>query len=197
LIAHLHGTLSLLRPDRVIIDCGGVGYLVTIAEATAAVLPQVGDRIRMPVYLSVSEHGMVLYGFSNDDEKNLFEMLLQVSGVGPKVAQNIVTATRSERLVTAVAMGDEGALTDIKGVGKKLAQRIIVELSGKVGQQSWAVAAQEPGTAATAEAVEALTGLGFTMAEARRAARIAAAEVGPDGTVEAILKVALRAINEG
>lgn len=197
MIAHLHGTLSLLRPDRVVIDCGGVGYLVTIAEATAAVLPQVGDRVRMPVYLSVSEHGMVLYGFANEEEKSLFEMLLLVSGVGPKVAQNLVTATRPERLITAVAMGDEGALTGIKGVGKKLAQRIIVELQGKVGQQSWAVEAPEPGTVAVAEVVEALTGLGFTMAEARRAARIASAECGTDGTVEQLLKVALRAINEG
>jgi len=196
LIAHLHGTLSLLRPDRVVIDCGGVGYLVAIAEATAAAMPKVGERLRMPVYLSVSEHGMVLYGFASDEEKSLFELLLAVNGVGPKVAQNLVTATRPERIARAVATGDEAALTEIKGVGKRLAQRILVELADKIGQQTWAVEA-EPGGAASGEVVEALTGLGFTLVEARRAARRAAGEVGADAPVEQLLKTALRLINEG
>ena len=197
MIAHLRGTLSLLRPDRVVIDCAGVGYQVTIAEATAASMPKVGEQLRMPVYMSVSEHGMVLYGFASDGEKSLFELLLAVNGVGPKVAQNLVTATRPERIAQAVATGDEAALTEIKGVGKRLAQRILVELADKIGQQTWAVEAPDEGGRASGEVVEALTGLGFTVVEARRAARRAAAEVGADGTVEQLLKVALRAVSEG
>ncbi|MCC7495274.1 MAG: Holliday junction branch migration protein RuvA [Fimbriimonadaceae bacterium] len=198
MIAHLNGTLTLLREDRAVIECGGVGYLVLLAGATVARLPAVGSPLRLPVYLAVREDAMLLYGFGSDDEKALFEELLTVSGVGPKVAQGAVSAIPPAQLVEALARGDEARLVGLPGVGKKLAQRLIVELSERVGKQAWSVAAGDPaGGAAPAELLEALTGLGFSTVEARRAARAALLHLGDGAALEALLKEALRRLHEG
>ena len=195
MIAQLNGTLVSLREDRVVIDCGGVGYLVLVAPATLARLPEVGQPVRLPVYLSVREDALVLFGFAGDDEKALFEELLAVTGVGPKVAQGLVAALPPAQLVEAIAGGDEARLTSIPGVGKKLAQRIMVELADKIGQRGWQVAAPEGGGPSASEVIEALTGLGFSLAEARRAARMAAQRCGDGAGLEQLVKEALRLVN--
>lgn len=196
MIAHLNGRLTLLREDRVVVECGGVGYQVMVAPATLARLPEVGEPVRLPTYLSVREDAMVLFGFGSDEEKDLFELLLQVNGVGPKVAQNLVAQMPPRDLVTAIAAGDETRLTAVPGVGKKLAQRMLVELTDKIAQRGWSVAAADGG-GAVGEVIEALVGLGFTAAEARQAARLAAKKLGEEASLEDMIRAALRQVNEG
>ncbi len=196
MIAHLSGRLTSMREDRVVIECAGVGYQVMVAPAALASLPEVGQAVQMPTYLSVREDAMVLYGFAADDEKALFEELLTVNGVGPKVAQNLVASIPPAQLVEAIAHGDEARLTGISGVGKKLAQRVIVELSDKVGQRGWRVSLPATGGVAASEVIEALTGLGFTATEARRAARLAVQATGDGAAIEDVIKAALRQVSE-
>lgn len=195
MISHLSGTLSYLREDRIVVDCGGVGYQVVVAPATLARLPEVGQAVRVPTYLKVSEDAMVLYGFGSEEERSLFEELLAVNGVGPRVALGIVAAVPPAHLVEAIAHGDEARLTSVPGVGKKLAQRILVELGDKIGQRGWAVTTSSSGAPA-GEVIEALTGLGFTPAEARRAARLALQHSGEGAPLEQVIKEALRLVNE-
>ncbi len=195
MIAHLNGTITQIREDRAVVECGGVGYQVLLAPATVATLPGIGRTMRLPTWLSVREDAMVLYGFGSEDEKQLFEELLAVNGVGPKVAQNVVAAMPVAHLVDAIANGDEARLVSVPGVGRKLAQRIVVELSDQVGKRGW-VQQETEGGALTGDLVEALTGLGFSAQEARRAARGALSQLGDQATLELALREALRRVNE-
>jgi Holliday junction DNA helicase RuvA len=149
----------------------------------------------MPTYLAVREDALTLYGFVEDDERTLFETLLTVTGVGPKVAQNLVAALPPQRLVEAVGRGDEAQLTAVPGVGKKLAQRLILELADKIGQRSWTMSA--PADAPLNDVLEALAGLGFTAVEARRAARAARQRLGEGAALEELIRYALRQLGTG
>jgi Holliday junction DNA helicase RuvA len=195
MIAHLNGRLTQLAEDSVVVECAGVGYRVLVAPPTLARLPAVGQPVRVATWLAVREDALTLYGFAGDDERELFEVLLAVNGVGPKVAQNLVGALGVERLAEAIARGDEAQLTRVSGVGKKLAQRVIMELADKIGQRGWSQTA--PSTSPVLEeVVEALTGLGFSAVEARRAARVAAERAGGEAPLETVLREALRQMNQ-
>ncbi|MBI5830812.1 MAG: Holliday junction branch migration protein RuvA [Armatimonadetes bacterium] len=196
MIAHLNGRLTNLSEDSVVVECAGVGYRVTVAPPTLARLPEVGGTLRLPTWLAVREDALTLYGFSTDEERELFEVLLAVNGVGPKVAQNLVAALPPARLVEAIARGDEASLTQVSGVGKKLAQRLVVELSDKIGTKSWSVAAA-PVDARQADVIEALTGLGFTGVESRRLAQFAAKQAGADAPLEELIRLALKQAGSG
>lgn len=192
MIAHLHGRLTRLSGASAVIECQGVGYEVQLAAATVAALPPVGEVLRMPVHLSVREDAMTLYGFGGDDEKELFGVLLQVSGVGPKVAQNLVSSLPPAVLVEAIATGDVARLSSVPGIGKRLAQRLTVELADKIGERGWSQAAAEP--SAAQDLVEALLGLGFTAVEARQAARAAIAAADDGTPLEQLVKLALKEV---
>lgn len=196
MIAHLNGRLTNLSEDSVVVECAGVGYRVHVAPPTLARLPEVGGTLRLPTWLAVREDAMTLYGFSSDEERELFEVLLAVNGVGPKVAQNLVASLAPARLVEAIGRGDEASLTQVTGVGKKLAQRIVVELSDKIGAKSWSVAAPAV-DARSADVIEALTGLGFTAVEARRLASAAAKKAPADAPLEELIRLALRTAGAG
>ncbi len=144
MIAHLNGRLTNLSEDSVVVECAGVGYRVHVAPPTLARLPEVGGTLRLPTWLAVREDAMTLYGFSSDEERELFEVLLAVNGVGPKVAQNLVASLAPARLVEAIGRGDEASLTQVTGVGKKLAQRIVVELSDKIGAMTFSRGEEHP-----------------------------------------------------
>lgn len=190
MIGHLSGQLAVVRDGEVVIDCHGVGYRVLVSAATLAQLPEVGARATLHTHLSVREDALTLYGFLTAEELELFEVLLGVSGVGPKVALSIVGALPPRQLAQAIAVGDEARLTSLPGVGKRLAQRLVVELGDRVAQRGWVVADDLVPT--LSEVVDALTGLGFTMTEARRAARAAAQRLGEDAAIEALIREALR-----
>ncbi len=132
---YVEGTVSVLEPYLAVVDCGGVGYALNTSLNSLAQL-RMGQRARMYTYLQVREEIFELYGFHSLAEKHCFEMLISVSGVGPKAAISILSANTPEGVTMAVIAGDEKALTVAQGIGKKIAQRIILELKDKMQKES-------------------------------------------------------------
>ena len=128
---YLKGTAAHLGPNLAVIDCGGVGYACRTTSYTLSAL-QIGAPAQLYTHLNVREDAMELYGFSTENERNCFQMLIAVSGVGPKAALSILSATTPEGLATAIITGNEKALMVAQGIGKKTAQRIILELKDKL-----------------------------------------------------------------
>jgi holliday junction DNA helicase RuvA len=179
MIAHLDGTVSAVAPDGAVIDVGGVGLLVQCTPGTLAGL-RTGERARVATSLVVREDALTLYGFAGEDERNTFELLQTASGVGPRLALAMLAVFTPDALRRAVATEDLAALTTVPGIGRKGAQRIVLELAGRLGPPGeLTVPAARPGTAAAAapwrEQVRAgLVSLGWQAREADQA--IAAVE---------------------
>lgn len=170
---YLDGTVAHLGPYLAVIDCGGVGYACRTTAHSQARLTK-GQRGKLYTYLNVREDAMELYGFATENEKNCFELLISVSGVGPKAALSILSSTTPEALAMCVITGDEKALTAAPGIGKKIAQRIILELKDKLakGQLDTAAGESYGGSGVTvipenkmSEASAALAVLGYSSAE--------------------------------
>ena len=170
---YLNGTVVHMAPYLAVIDCGGVGYACRTTTFTLSQIKK-GDKAKLFTYLSVREDAMDLYGFASSEELKLFQQLISVSGVGPKAALSILSAGTPANLALAIITGDEKALTAAAGVGKKLAQRIILELKDKLtkGQTVSAAGESVAGPAVTiipqnklSEASAALAVLGYSQAE--------------------------------
>jgi len=131
-IAHLAGSVAAVAPDGAVIEVGGVGLLVQCTPATLAGL-RLGERARVATSLVVREDSLTLYGFATDDERNVFELLQTASGVGPRLAQAMLAVLSPDALRRAVATEDLASLTSVPGIGRKGAQRIVLELSGRLG----------------------------------------------------------------
>ena len=194
---YLNGTLAHIGPNLAVIDCGGVGYACKTTSYTLAALKR-GEKAKLYTYLHVREEIFELYGFSSENELNCFQMLIGVSGVGPKAALAILSSVSPERLATAIITGDEKALTGAPGVGKKIAQRVILELKDKLAKGQLTTAAGESfvGSGVTvipenkaSEASAALAVLGYGPAEINEALKgIQMDEL----SLEAIIKQALK-----
>ena len=167
MIGHLEGTVTALRPGYAILSCGGVGYQVAATKETLARLPH-GARASLWTYLAVRETALDLYGFSSEDDQRFFELLLTVSAIGPKSALAILDIAAVETLRSAIVRGKAEYLTNVSGIGKKTAEKIIVELKDKVGLAAEGGAGAMRGDE---EALEAMRALGYTPAEARDALR--------------------------
>ena len=174
---YLSGTVAHIEPYLVVIDCGGVGYACRTTSYTLSSLKK-GDKGKVFTHLNVREDAMELYGFATQEELNLFQQLTSVSGVGPKAALSILSATTPEGLATAIITGNEKALMVAQGIGKKTAQRIILELKDKMARESAATGLDFSGGAAVSvpaftnkatEAAQALAVLGYTSAEVAQA----------------------------
>lgn len=201
MIAHLHGRVAHRSASDVVVDVGGVGYLVHV-PAGERVPPQ-GQPVALHTSLQVREESMTLYGFLDRGALTLFELLLTSSGVGPKLALAALGTHRPDVLRTAIASGDLTSLTAIPGVGKKVAERLVLELKDKVGGLGGAPTAVAAATAgedphAVAEVREALVGLGYAAAEIQ-AALAALAAGGPLGDLDTsdLLRRALRQLAGG
>ena len=197
---HLSGTITDMEPGLAVIDCGGVGFAVNTSAYTVGQLHR-GERAKLYISEQVREDAFDLYGFATQGEKRCFDMLISVSGVGPKAALSILSAGSPEKVCMAVMSDDERTLTAAQGVGKRLAQRIILELKDKIQKQTEGMALPEVGGAAvqsTAEAgkladvVSALTALGYTRAECTAALKGLELE---DMTLENAIRAALRNIS--
>jgi len=193
MIAFLRGRLEELLPGRVVLEVGGVGYEVLVPMSTFEKLPAPpADGVKLLTYLQVREDAHILYGFATQEERDLFALLLaHVSGVGPKLALAFLNGCTPARFREAVGASDASALAAIKGVGKKTAERVIVELRDKVGvSEAWpqASGAGSGSHAGSGDALLALMALGYKQAEALKA--IAAA--GPRETVEETVREALK-----
>lgn len=174
---YVDGTVTVLKQGLAVIDCGGVGYACHASQNTIGKL-KIGTRARLLTYLNVREDIFELYGFIDEEEQSCFEMMIGVSGVGPKAALSILSVAPPDRLALSIITGDEKMLMQAPGIGKKIAQRIVLELRDKMskGQLETASASSPVAAAAvsggvnhTQEAVAALMVLGYTQAEALHA----------------------------
>jgi Holliday junction DNA helicase RuvA len=169
MIAHLRGTLLATAPGRAIVDCHGVGYDVTVSMNTFTQLPEAGQEVSLFIYTYVREEQIALYGFHRSEEKTLFEKLLSVSGIGPKLAVNILGGMNTRDLVAAIRGGDAAKLTRMPGVGKKTAERMVLELKDKLAEFGVTPAAPRARHLLEEDVLSALINLGYQPAAAERA----------------------------
>lgn len=169
---YVNGIVAELEPHLAVIDCGGVGYMLNTTAYTISQL-KMGEMAKLYTYLNVREDCFDLYGFASKSEKRCFEMLIGVSGVGPKAALSILSTTSPENLIMNIISGNDKALTAAPGVGKKIAQRIILELKDKMAKETEEISfrdvsftpAADPGNGKLSDAVAALSVLGYNSAE--------------------------------
>jgi holliday junction DNA helicase RuvA len=198
MITFLHGKLVEALPTQVTVDVNGIGYEALIPLSSFDKLPMPGQDIRMLTHLVVREDAHSLYGFMTAAERELFRLLINtVSGIGPKIALNILSGISVTAFRGAVANGDGKALSQISGVGKKTAERIIVELKDRIGapgawEASSAARALSPEDQKLNDAVLALLALGFKQIEAHDAVRKAQAAMGPQATIEELVRACLK-----
>ena len=180
MICSLCGVLLAKSPGQAVIECGGVGYDVAISVATFSSLPKEGAEARLHIFTKVAEDQLALFGFAEMDEKRLFERLIAVSGIGPKLAITVLSGIASERLVTAIRAADHGSLVKIPGIGKKTAERIVLELKDKLDDlqgfstSTWTSRPVVPSMGAVADdALSALVNLGYPRPTAQKAVETA------------------------
>jgi len=170
MIAHLRGRLIARHPNQAIVDAGGVGYDVTISVPTFSELPPLGGEVSLHIHTHVREDQLALYGFLRPEEKQLFEKLLTVSGIGPKLAITILSGMPTDEMVNAIRGNDVARLTKIPGIGKKTAERMVLELRDKLAVAGNEPAAVMPSFSALQEDVlSALVNLGYQRAAAEKA----------------------------
>ena len=199
MIDALSGTLVSKMPTSAVVRMGGISIRVHISVSCFETLPAVGQTLSLLTYLHVREDALQLYGFADHVERDLFERMIAVSGIGPRLAVGILSGATATRVREALQAGDAEFLQTLPGVGKKLAQRLVVELSEKAPAMGGAVpaAAGTPGalgahTTVAADAAAALTALGFSRSGAMGAAQDAVQELGAAATVESVVRRALQ-----
>ena len=194
---YLSGTVAHIEPFLAVIDCGGVGYACRTTSFTLSRI-KTGEKAKLYTYLSVREDAMDLYGFASQEERRLFQLLTSVSGVGPKAALAVLSSSTPENLALSIITGDEKALTAAQGVGKKIAQRVILELKDKLakGQSISAAGENISGPAVTvipqnklSEASAALAVLGYSQGEINTALKGIDIDAQP---LEQIIRLALK-----
>jgi Holliday junction DNA helicase RuvA len=192
MIALVSGSVAVRRPDHVVIDCGGVGYKLAVSSETLRRVPAVGRDVMLHTHLVVRDDALALYGFATEDERELFLMLLGVQSVGPKVALAVLSAAPPAELLSALASGDTARLQAVPGIGKRTAERIVVELREKVGAslpvpEISVTRADDP----RAVAREGLLGLGYSTAEVDQLLDDVAGE-SPEELISQALRMARR-----
>ncbi len=200
MIAAVHGTLVAKMPTTANVQVGGITLRLHISVSCFETLPAVGREVQLLTYLHVREDALQLYGFADEAERSLFENLISITGIGPRLATGILSGATAGRVREAIESGDTDFLFGLPGVGKKLAQRIIVELREKLApglEPKIPASSGAPGAlhvTAGMDAAAALVSLGFTRAQAQHAVQEAIQELGADATVEAVVR---RALSQG
>lgn len=195
MIGQLRGRLADKRPNQILIDVSGVGYIVSVPLSTYAGLGELHTEVTLLIHSHIREDAFALYGFLSSREKHLFEMLLSASGVGPSLALKILSGMSTEELIPAIRGNDLGRLTKIPGVGRKTAERMVVELKDKL--ETMAMVEQKPSAASPAgveaDVVSALINLGYDGRAAENAVAEGKREVGT-ANFEKLLKASLLAL---
>lgn len=197
MIAYIRGILACTGSDFIVAEAGGIGYRIFVSASTFQCLPGAGQEVKLFTYQHVREDAIVLYGFLTVEEQDIFLHLIAVSGIGPKGALGMLGALQPQQFIQAIAAGDVNALTQIPGVGKKTAQRLVLELKDKLsslpasGDTAWTQPA-ELSADGQDEAYEALLALGYTAQEAGRALGEVRRQSPPDATAEMLIRQALR-----
>lgn len=190
MIGRIHGTLISKTPPQVLVDVAGVGYEIDVPMSTFYDLPDIGKPVTLLTHMVVREDAQLLYGFHTAGERQAFKELIKVSGVGPRIALAVLSGLSVDQLVEAVAQQEAGLLTRVPGIGKKTAERLILELKGKladaIGTRATSVAASS-----TADVVHALISLGYSEKEAVAAARsVTGADSVSEGIKQALKNLA-------
>ncbi len=189
MIASLHGTVEALGTDRVVINVNGIGFQVFVPTSILSTLSSAGSEVQLYTHLHVREDNIALYGFSSPDELRLFETLITVSGIGPKLSLAMLSAMNVEQLLSAITSGNADLLTRIPGIGKKTASRLVLELREKIGT-GWVSTPAARIAQENTDVLEALTALGYSVSEAIRA--VAALPSSTKLTIEEKVKMALQ-----
>lgn len=193
MITHLEGELREAHPTRIVVDVAGVGYECVIPLSSFDRLPRRGERVSILTHLHLRDDGLVLFGFLTEEERGLFRLLISVSGIGPKIAVGILSGISPRNFRVAVREGNAAALSAVPGIGRKKAERLILELKDRVeafeeGEQGAPAAGR-----AESDAAMALISLGYSQAEAMRAVHAAAKRIGKTAEAEALIREALKA----
>ena len=198
MIAHIRGPIVSKSPNAVIVDCAGVGYELLISIATYTELREPGQEARLHVHTHVREDALQLFGFHEMAEKRLFEKLLTISGVGPKLAITVLSGISAERLVAAIRGGDHGTLTKIPGIGKKTAERIVLELKDKLDALAVPGMVAETGApslgAVADDVLSALLNLGYQRPAAQKAVEAAVKDRAVAGDFERLFRAAMASV---
>ena len=189
MIAGLHGKVESVGSDWAIIDVGGIGFQVYMPTSTLSTLGAIGEEVKLFTHLHLREDNATLYGFALTDELGLFQNLINVSGLGPKLALAMLSAMNVERLTMAIATGSTDLLTVIPGIGKKMAERLVLELKEKIGA-GWITTPAAQLAQENTDVLAALTALGYSVAEANRA--VATLPPSSDLSLEERVKQALQ-----
>ena len=195
MIAYLKGTLAKKTPTEILVDVGGVGYSVNVSLSTFAKLPEEKASVYILTHHHIREDAQILFGFITEQEREVFRLLISVSGIGPKMAQTILSGIQSEELMKTISQGNVNSLTTIPGIGKKTAERLVVELRDKFSKMDMGSSTGlTPSTASNRnEALSALQSLGFSRDKAEQAIRFVLNANGEtDMSVEDLIKNALK-----
>jgi Holliday junction DNA helicase RuvA len=191
MIGRLSGTLLEKNPPQLLIDCSGVGYEVSVPMSTFYNLPGLGEKVVLLTHLAVREDAHLLYGFGNAEEREVFRQLIKISGVGARTALSILSGMSVSELSNAITLQESGRLTRVPGIGKKTAERLLLELKGKLGADIGASGAQHGD--ASSDILNALLALGYSDKEATLAMKQVPAGTG----VSEGIKLALKALSKG
>jgi Holliday junction DNA helicase RuvA len=191
MIGRLSGTLLEKNPPQLLIDCSGVGYEVSVPMSTFYNLPGLGEKVVLLTHLAVREDAHLLYGFGNAEEREVFRQLIKISGVGARTALSILSGMSVNELSSAITLQESGRLTRIPGIGKKTAERLLLELKGRLGADIGAGGAQHGD--ASSDILNALLALGYSDKEATLAMKQVPAGTG----VSEGIKLALKALSKG
>ena len=189
MIASLHGKLESISTDSAIVNVNGIGFLVYMPTSTISTLGRVGQDVHLQTNLVVREDSMTLYGFATDGELELFQVLTGVSGLGPKLALAMLSSMSVEQPSTAIATANIDLLPAIPGIGKKMAERLVLELKDKVGA-GWAITPAAELVQENTDVLAALTSLGYSVSEATKA--VASLPPSSDLSLEDKIKLALQ-----
>ncbi len=191
MIGRITGTLIEKHPPQIVVDAHGVGYEIDVPMSTFYNLPAIGERVALHTHLVVREDAQLLYGFGSEAERATFRQLIRITGVGAKMALAVLSGMNANELAQAVAMQDTGRLTKIPGIGKKTAERLLLELKGKLAD-ALPGAGQSGVAAAGGDVLNALLALGYNEREATHAVRQLAAGAGVEDGIRQALKLLSR-----
>jgi Holliday junction DNA helicase RuvA len=191
MIGHLQGQLSAKTPPQIVLDCQGVGYEVDVPMSTFYNLPNIGQTIRLLTHLVVREDAHLLYGFGTEAERALFRQLIKISGIGPRMALGLLSGMSVADIAQAVALQEASRLVKVPGIGKKTAERLLLELKGKLTTDLGQAVGFASSSGAHQDVLQALLALGYSEKEASLAVR----QLPADASVSAGIKTALRALS--
>ncbi|MFD0669508.1 Holliday junction branch migration protein RuvA [Ramlibacter sp. MAHUQ-53] len=192
MIGKLTGTLADKNPPQLLVDCNGVGYEVDVPMSTFYNLPNTGEKVSLLTHFVVREDAQILYGFATPGERDTFRQLIRISGVGPRTALSVLSGMSVAEIAHAVTAQDAGRLVKVPGIGKKTAERLLLELKGKLGADLGPVGGGGAATDDQADILQALLALGYSDKEASSALKALPAGIGVSEGIKAALKALAR-----